>query len=69
MGPLFRRGLTKGVFGGSRPWLVVWLVFAGLRVLRRITRNEAQIVFSEALEPGQTLVISTKDRSSAVIDS
>jgi hypothetical protein len=69
MGALFRRGLKKGVFGGSRPWLVLWLVLAGLRVLRRITRDEPELVFSETLDPGQSLVISAQDRSSKVIDT
>jgi hypothetical protein len=69
MGTLFRRGLRKGVFGGSRPWLVLWLVLAGLRVLRRIARDEPEIVFSEALDPGETLVITAKDRSPKAIDS
>jgi len=69
MGLLFRQGLRRGVLGGSRPWLVLWLVVAGLRVLRRITRDEPEIVFSETLDPGQSLVITSKNRSPKIIDS
>jgi hypothetical protein len=64
---LFRRGLSKGVLGGSRPWLAVWVVLVGLRVLRRVLRDEPEVVYSEKLEPGETLVISAKDRRPKVI--
>ena len=61
MGALFRRGLVKGVFGGSRPWLVVWVVLLALRILRRITRDTPDVLYSEKLEPGQTLLITATD--------
>jgi len=64
---LFRRGLLKGVLGGSRPWLAVWVVIAGVRVLRRLLHDEPEVVYSEKLEPGQALVISAKDREPKVI--
>jgi hypothetical protein len=64
---LFRRGLVKGVFGGSGPWLAVWVVIAGVRVLRRLLRDEPEIVYSGTLAPGQTVVVSAKDRAPKVI--
>jgi hypothetical protein len=64
---LFRRGLLKGVLGGSGPWTVLWVVIAGVRILRRLLRDEPEVVYSEKLEPGQALVISAKDREPKVI--
>ena len=54
---LTRLGLRRGLLGGSRPWTVLFVVAGGLRVLRRITEGK-EIVFSEKLEPGTTLVIT-----------
>jgi hypothetical protein len=64
---LFRRGLLKGVFGGSTPWTVLWVLIAGVRILRRLLRDKPEVVYSERLEPGQALVISAKDREPKVI--
>jgi hypothetical protein len=63
----FRRGLRKGLLGGSRPWTVLWVVIAAVRILRRLLRDEPEVVYSEKLQPGQTLVISAKDREPKVI--
>jgi hypothetical protein len=64
---LRRRAAVKGLLGGSRSWLVVWVVLFGLRLLRRITHQKEKVVFSEELKPGQTLVISASDREPKVI--
>ena len=55
---LLRNGLRKGLLGGSRPWLVLGGVAAGLRVLRWIAGSEPEVVYSEKLEPGETVVIA-----------
>jgi len=64
---LLRRGLVKGVLGGSRPWLVVWVALFGLRILRRLLRDEPEVVYSERLEAGETLLISASGREPKVI--
>ena len=65
-GYLYRRAQMRGLFGGSRPWTIVWTVLLGARLLRRVFRDKPDIVFSEELADGETLVISTKDREARV---
>ncbi len=55
---VLRRGMVKGVLGGSRPWLVAWGIAAGIRVLRRLTRSEPEVVLVEQLAPGEALLIT-----------
>lgn len=51
-------GIRKGVVGGSRFWFLVAAGTTAFRVLRRITGSGPEIVYSEELAPGQSLVIS-----------
>ena len=53
-----RNGLTKGLLGGSRPWLVVGGIALGWRVLRKIAGSDPIVVYSEQLQPGETFVIA-----------
>jgi hypothetical protein len=53
-----RNGWRKGILQGSRPWLVAAGLALGLRVVKRLTGPEAKIVYSERLQPGETLVIA-----------
>ena len=53
-----RNGLTKGLLGGSRPWLVVGGVALGWRILRKIAGSEPVVVYSEKLDAGETVVIA-----------
>ena len=53
-----RNGITKGFLGGSRPWLVVGGIAVGMRVLRKIAGSEPVVVYSEALQPGESVVIA-----------
>lgn len=55
---LFRTGVRKGVFGGSRPWLVIGAFAGGIRLLGRMAAREPEVVYCEKLEPGQRVVIS-----------
>ena len=53
---LVRVGFARGI-GGSRAWLTVGVVAGGLRMLRRIAKREADVVYLEELRPGQSVVI------------
>jgi hypothetical protein len=59
---LYRRAQLKGLFGGSRGWTVLWAVMLATRLLRRLTRDKPEILYSEELVPGEALVISSRDR-------
>lgn len=63
---LLARAVRKGIFGGSRFWTVVATLGLAMKVLRRFTKDEPEVAFSERLRPGQTLVIS-HDRAAEVV--
>lgn len=51
--------LRRGLFGGSRPWLAVFALFYLARSFGKVTkRGEMPLVLSEALKPGEQMVIS-----------
>lgn len=52
-----RLGVMRGVFGDSRPWLVVGGVAWGIRALQWARRPSPETVLREVLEPGETIVI------------
>ena len=66
-GYVYRQAQAKGLLGGNRTWSIVWAVLFGLRILRRLTRDEPKVVYSEKLEPGQALVIRNGDRPVRVL--
>ena len=53
-----RQGFRRGVLQGSRPWLVVGGVAVGMKVLRKLSGSEPEVVYSEKLAPGESLVIA-----------
>lgn len=53
---LVRIGFARGI-GGSRAWLTLGVVAGGLRLLRRMAKREADVVYCEELRPGQSMVI------------
>ena len=55
---LGRYGLIRAITSGSRGWLVVASAASGLRLLRRGLAKEPEVVFSEDLRPGHSLVIT-----------
>ncbi|MDQ1436858.1 MAG: hypothetical protein QOK43_487 [Acidimicrobiaceae bacterium] len=59
---LVRNGLRKGVFGGSRPWLVLGGVGVLVKVLRKLGGSEPQVVYSEELPVGTAVVIANEPR-------
>ena len=66
-GFVYRQAQVRGLLGGSRPWTILWVVLVTRRVLRRLLGNKPEVVYSETLEAGQTLVISSKDREPRII--
>ncbi|HWI03548.1 MAG TPA: hypothetical protein VNT52_06905 [Acidimicrobiales bacterium] len=53
---LVRVGFARGI-GGSRAWLALGVVAGGLRMLKRLAKREADVVYREELHPGQSVVI------------
>jgi hypothetical protein len=53
---LIRIGFARGI-GGSRGWLAVGMTAGGLHLLKRMAKREPEVVYSEELHPGQTLLI------------
>jgi hypothetical protein len=54
---LLRTGVRRGLLGGSRAWTAVAGVAFGLRVLRKITGSEPEVVHTSRLHPGESLVV------------
>jgi hypothetical protein len=54
---LTTRGLREGVFGDSRVWLGICLVYLGLRFARRLLSRTEETVAIDRLAPGQTIVV------------
>ena len=54
--------MLAGPLRGSRQWTIVWAVLVAARLLRRFTKPKEEVLFSEALLPGQSLLISGDDR-------
>ncbi len=66
MGFVLRTALRRGVMGGSSFWTVVATLAVARRLLRKLTRSEPEVVYREALRPGESLVIS-HDRRARVV--
>jgi hypothetical protein len=66
-GFVYRQAQVRGLLGGSRPWTLLWALLFTRRILRRLFADKPEVVYSETLEPGQTLVISSKDREPRII--
>ena len=54
---LRRRAVYKGLFGGSRGWMVVGAVVWGPRLMKKVLGRTEQIVATEVLKPGQRVCI------------
>lgn len=64
---LRKRATMAGPLGGSRQWTIVWAVLVGARLLRRLTKPKVEVVFSETLQPGESLLISGDDREPRIV--
>jgi hypothetical protein len=45
---------------GSRAWLVVASVAGGIRLLRRVTRNQQEVLYRTRVRPGERFEIITR---------
>jgi len=59
------RALSKGFLGGSRPWVALGVVVWTIRFFQWLGRRDTEIVYREALGPGQSVII----RHSATTES
>ncbi len=51
--------IRRGLFGGSKPWMVVLaLGLLGRQVGKVTKRGEMPLVLSEALRPGESMIIT-----------
>jgi len=51
------QGLRKGVIGGNRRWLTVWVLVAMTQTMRKLVKSKP-VVERFQLKPGETLVIT-----------
>jgi hypothetical protein len=54
-------GIRRGV-AGSRRWLVVGVVTGGVRILRRLARDDEEVLYRTAIKPGDTFEIIARRR-------
>jgi len=59
---LLRNGLQKGVLGGSRAWLVLGGVGLMFKMFKKLGGSEPEVVYSEELPVGTTIVIANEPR-------
>jgi hypothetical protein len=45
---------------GSRTWILVASVAGGVRLLRRVTRNQPEILYRTRVRPGERFEITTR---------
>ena len=55
---LRRRALRLGPLGGSKGWTYLWVVLFAARLLKRFTAGKEEILLTEEIHPGETLIIS-----------
>ena len=53
----FRRGMT-----GSTPWLVVGILVTGIRILRRLSIPEEEVLYRTAVKAGDVFEVVTRTR-------
>lgn len=57
LGFLLRTGVRRGLLGGSRAWTAVAGVLLGVRVLRKLTGSEPEVVHTTRLRAGEALLV------------
>lgn len=54
-------GLRRGL-SGSTPWLIVGVLATGVRVLRRLSIPEQEVLYRTAVKPGDVFEIVTRSK-------
>jgi hypothetical protein len=52
-------GLRRGL-AGSRPWIVVGIIAAGIRILQHLARDGDAVLYRTAIQPGDVFEIVTR---------
>lgn len=55
---VWRTSVQRGALGGSRPWRTVFAAMAAVKIMKRISGNVPETVFSAELGPGESLIIN-----------
>jgi hypothetical protein len=53
-----RRGVTDGLFGGNKRWLVLGSLAWAVRAYQWAATRDEQVVYTAELKPGETLVLA-----------
>lgn len=53
--------MRKGM-SGSTPWLIVGIVAGGLRLLRRLARDEEEVLYRTAIKAGDAFEVVTSPK-------
>ena len=64
-GSLLRRLTTNGFrkgMSGSTPWLVAGIIAGGLRLLRRIARDDQEVLYRTAIKAGDVFEVITRPK-------
>ncbi len=55
-----RNGVTEGLLGGNRRWLVLGSIAWGVRAVSWANKRDQRVLFIDNLRPGEQLVISER---------
>ena len=58
---LTRSGLRKGI-SGSTPWLIVGMAAGGLRLMRRLARDEEEVLYRAAIRAGDVFEVVARPK-------
>ncbi|HUF32561.1 MAG TPA: hypothetical protein VMN58_05040 [Acidimicrobiales bacterium] len=62
---LRKKAMARGLFEGSKAWVVVWVVLVGAKLLRKL--DKPVVVFRQELEPGGAFLIRNGDRRVTIV--
>ncbi|HVF32037.1 MAG TPA: hypothetical protein VM933_03270 [Acidimicrobiales bacterium] len=55
---IWRTSVRKGFFGGQRTWMTLFAVVGAVKAFRRFAGGTPDVVYTEELAPGRSLVIT-----------
>jgi hypothetical protein len=55
-----RNGITEGLLGGNRRWVVLGSIAWGVRAIGWANRRDQRVLFRDQLQPGEQLLISER---------